>query len=171
MTWLLDACVLLRAQDAERLPELIAAGAEGAGGYAKEQSAEQQQRIQEALRAHLAGMDLVITTAQIPGKPAPRLISSETVRSLAPGSVIVDLAAESGGNCEATKPGETVEVGGVRILGPLNLPATMPQHASQMLSRNILTFLKHLLTKEGSFKVDRADEITGAMLVTQAAPA
>jgi NAD(P) transhydrogenase subunit alpha len=151
--------------------ELIAAGAEGAGGYAKEQSAEQQQRIQEALRAHLAGMDLVITTAQIPGKPAPRLISSETVRSLAPGSVIVDLAAESGGNCEATKPGETVEVGGVRILGPLNLPATMPQHASQMLSRNILTFLKHLLTKEGSFKVDRADEITGAMLVTQAAPA
>lgn len=150
--------------------ELIAQGAEGAGGYAKEQSAEQQQRIQAALKSHLAGMDLVITTAQIPGKPAPRLISTETVRSLAPGSVIVDLAAESGGNCEATRPGETVEVAGVRVLGPLNLPATMPYHASQMLSRNILTLLKHLLTKEGELRIDRADEITGAMLVTAAKP-
>ncbi len=146
--------------------DLISADSQTAGGYAKEQSAEQQAAIQAALRAHLATMDLVITTAQIPGRAAPRLISTETVRTMAPGSVIVDLAAESGGNCEATKAGETVDVAGVQVIGPVNLPATMPQHASQMLSRNILTFVQHLLTKEGTLNVDRADEITGAMIVT-----
>lgn len=146
--------------------EIIAADSETAGGYAKEQSAEQQAAIQAALRAHLATMDMVITTAQIPGRAAPRLISTETVRTMAPGSVIVDLAAESGGNCEATKAGETVEVSGVQVIGPVNLPATMPQHASQMLSRNILTFVQHILTKEGQLNIDRADEITGAMIVT-----
>jgi NAD(P) transhydrogenase subunit alpha len=146
--------------------ELIATDGETAGGYAKEQSAERQAAIQAALRAHLQSMDLVITTAQIPGRPAPRLIASDTVRLMQPGAVIVDLAAESGGNCEATKAGETVEVGGVRVIGPVNLPATMPTHASQMLSRNILTFVQHLLGKEGVFTVDRADEITGAMIVT-----
>lgn len=146
--------------------DLISADSQTAGGYAKEQSAEQQAAIQAALRAHLAGMDLVITTAQIPGKTAPRLISTETVRTMAPGSVIIDLAAESGGNCEATKAGETVDVNGVKVIGPVNLPATMPQHASAMLSRNILTFVQHLLTKEGTLNVDRADEITGAMIVT-----
>jgi NAD(P) transhydrogenase subunit alpha len=111
-------------------------------------------------------MDLVITTAQVPGRAAPRLISTETVKTMAPGSVIVDLAAESGGNCEATKAGETVDVNGVQVVGPVNLAATMPQHASQMLSRNILTFVQHMLTKEGTLNVDRADEITGAMIVT-----
>ncbi|MCC7000703.1 MAG: NAD(P) transhydrogenase subunit alpha [Gemmatimonadaceae bacterium] len=146
--------------------DLISADSQTAGGYAKEQSAEQQAAIQAALRAHLAGMDLVITTAQIPGKTAPRLISTETVRTMAPGSVIIDLAAESGGNCEATKAGETVDVNGVKVIGPVNLPATMPQHASAMLSRNILTFVQHMLTKEGTLNVDRADEITGAMIVT-----
>jgi NAD(P) transhydrogenase subunit alpha len=146
--------------------DLIAADAETAGGYAKEQTAEQQAAIQAALRTHLAGMDLVITTAQIPGRAAPMLISTETVRTMRPGSVIVDLAAESGGNCEATKAGETVEVNGVQVIGPVNLPASMPQHASQMLSRNVLTFVQHLLTKEGQLNVDRADEITGAMIVT-----
>ncbi len=146
--------------------DLIAADSETAGGYAKEQSAEQQERIQAALRAHLATMDLVITTAQIPGRPAPRLISTETVRTMPPGAVIVDLAAESGGNCEATKAGETIDVDGVRVIGPVNLPATMPTHASQMLSRNVLTFVQHLLGKEGTLTVDRADEITGAMIVT-----
>lgn len=146
--------------------DLIAADSETAGGYAKEQSAEQQAAIQAALRTHLAGMDLVITTAQIPGRAAPRLISTETVRTMQPGSVIVDLAAESGGNCESTKAGETVDVGGVLVIGPVNLPASMPQHASQMLSRNVLTFVQHLLTKEGHLNVDRADEITGAMVVT-----
>lgn len=145
--------------------DLIQADAETSGGYAKEQSAEQQAAIQAALRAHLATMDLVITTAQIPGRAAPRLISTETVRTMAAGSVIVDLAAESGGNCEATKAGETVEVNGVQVIGPVNLPATLPQHASQMLSRNILTFVQHLW-KENTLQVDRHDEITGAMLVT-----
>jgi H+-translocating NAD(P) transhydrogenase subunit alpha len=143
--------------------DLIAAEAEGAGGYAKEQSAAQQAAIQAALRAHLSGMDLVITTAQIPGRVAPRLVSTETVRSM-------DLAAESGGNCEATRAGETVDVGGVLVLGPVNLPASMPQHASQMLSRNILTFLQHLLTKEGQLKIDPSDEITRAMLVSGRTP-
>jgi NAD(P) transhydrogenase subunit alpha len=146
--------------------DLIAADSETAGGYAKEQTKEQQDAIQQALRDHLKGMDLVITTAQIPGRAAPRLISTATVQTMAPGAVIVDLAAESGGNCEATKAGETVDVGGVQVIGPVNLPATMPFHASQMLSRNILTFVQHLLQKDGTLKVDRADEITGAMLVT-----
>lgn len=146
--------------------DLIAADSETSGGYAKEQTKEQQEAIQQALRDHLKGMDLVITTAQIPGRPAPRLISTDTVRTMAPGAVIVDLAAESGGNCEATKAGETVSVNGVHVIGPVNLPASMPTHASQMLSRNILTFVQHLLTKDGALKVDPADEITGAMIVT-----
>ncbi|MBX7118783.1 MAG: NAD(P) transhydrogenase subunit alpha [Gemmatimonadaceae bacterium] len=145
---------------------LISADSQTAGGYAKEQSAEQQAAIQDALKAHLAGMDLVITTAAVPGKAAPRLISTATIRTMAPGSVIVDLAAETGGNCEPTQAGETVDVDGVRIIGPVNLAATMPNHASAMLSRNILTFVQHLLTKEGTLNVDRADEITGAMVVT-----
>jgi NAD(P) transhydrogenase subunit alpha len=148
--------------------ELIAADSETAGGYAKEQSAAQQEAVQQALRDHLKGMDLVITTAQIPGRPAPRLITTETVRTMPQGAVIVDLAAESGGNCEATRAGETVEVGGVRVIGPVNLPASMPTHASQMLSRNILTFVQHLL-KDGALHVDPSDEITGAMLVTKRA--
>ena len=146
--------------------DLIAADSETAGGYAKEQTKEQQEAIQQALRDHLKGMDLVITTAQIPGRAAPRLISTDTVKTMAPGAVIVDLAAESGGNCEATKAGETVDVNGVHVIGPVNLPASMPFHASQMLSRNILTFVQHMLQKDGTLKVDRADEITGAMIVT-----
>lgn len=145
---------------------LISADAQTAGGYAKEQSAEQQAAIQEALKAHLAGMDLVITTAAIPGRAAPRLISTATIQTMAPGSVIVDLAAETGGNCEPTKAGETVDVNGVQVIGPVNLAATMPNHASAMLSRNILTFVQHVLTKEGTLNIDRADEITGAMIVT-----
>lgn len=146
--------------------DLISADAQTSGGYAKEQSAEQQEAIQAALRAHLAGMDMVITTAQIPGRAAPRLISTETVKTMAPGAVIVDLAAESGGNCEATKAGETVDVNGVQVIGPVNLAASMPNHASAMLSRNILTFVQHMLTKEGTLNVDRNDEITGPMIVT-----
>lgn len=146
--------------------DLIAADSETAGGYAKEQSKEQQEAIQQALRDHLKGMDIVITTAQIPGRAAPRLISTETVKTMAPGAVIVDLAAESGGNCEATVAGQTTDVNGVHLIGPVNLPASMPTHASQLLSRNILTFVQHLLTKEGTLNVDRADEITGAMIVT-----
>jgi H+-translocating NAD(P) transhydrogenase subunit alpha len=110
-------------------------------------------------------MDLVITTAQIPGKPAPRLVTAEMVRTMRPGSVIVDLAAETGGNCELTRPGEVVSEGGVLVLGAVNLPATVPFHASQLYGRNVLTLVQHLWGKEGPLNVDPGEEIAGAMLV------
>jgi NAD(P) transhydrogenase subunit alpha len=109
-----------------------------------------------------------VTTAQIPGRPAPTLVTREMVESMRPGSVIVDLAAETGGNCELTKAGETVDHSGVVIIGPVNLPATLPTHASQMLSRNVLTFIQHLVTKEGALNIDLDDEITGAMALAHA---
>jgi len=146
----------------------VVASAETAGGYAREQSADEQARIAAALAGHVKDMDLVITTAQIPGKPAPRLISAEMVASMRPGSVIVDLASESGGNCELTRSGETVVANAVTIMGPVNVASSVPFHASQMLSRNVLTLLQHLSTKEGALQVDVADEITGAMAVTHA---
>jgi len=145
--------------------ELVTAAAEGAGGYAREQSADQQVKIREALAKHLAEQDLVITTAQIPNRPAPKLLTAEMIRGMRSGSVIVDLAAESGGNCELTRAGETVRVQGVTILGPVNLPATLPTHASQMFSKNVLTLVQHLV-KDGSLTLDPNDEITKAMLVT-----
>ena len=138
--------------------------AEGTGGYAKAQSEDQARLTQEAIAKHIAGVDLVITTAAIPGKRAPILITEAAVRGMKTGSVIVDLAAETGGNCEFTKAGETVDVGGVHIIGPLGLPSTAAFHASQMLSRNILTFITHV-TKENALNIDASDEITGAMLV------
>ena len=123
-------------------------GAEGTGGYARAQTEDEQARIQQALADHIKDMDLVISTAAIPGKRAPVLITEAMVASMKPGSVIVDLAAETGGNCELTRAGETVvTANGVTILGPLNLPATMPLHASQMFSRNVLTLLQHLITR------------------------
>ena len=106
----------------------------------------------------------MITTAAVPGKRAPILITESAVRGMKTGSVIVDLAAETGGNCECTKPGETVVVAGVQVIGPLNLPSLAAFHASQMLSKNILTFLQHL-TKDNAVNIDPADEITGAMMV------
>lgn len=142
-------------------------GAEAAGGYAKELAADAQQRVRDAIAKAITEMDLVISTAQIPGKPAPRLIDAAMVASMKPGSIIVDCAAETGGNCELTKPGETVEAHGVTIMGPLNLPASVPGHASQMYAKNVQTLLQHL-TKDGAVSVDLADEITGAMVVTQA---
>ena len=145
--------------------ELLSHDAETAGGYAKEQTPEQRARAQELVAAHVAEQDLVITTAQIPGRPAPRLVTAETVRRMRPGSVIVDMAAESGGNCELTRAGERVVERGVVILGPVNIPATVPLHASQMFSRNIETFVKHIV-KDGALAVDLGDEITGAMCVT-----
>ena len=143
---------------------------ETAGGYAREQSHEQQQRIAAAIGGHIADMDIVISTAQIPGRPAPRLISAEMVYTMRPGSVIVDLAAEAGGNCELTRPGETVEVGGVRVIGPLNVPSMLPYHASQMFSKNVVTLLQHLI-KDNALAVDMTDEITKAMAVTNGASA
>ena len=145
--------------------ESVSADAETAGGYAREQSEDQQRRTAAAIGGHIADMDLVISTAQIPGRPAPRLITADMVHRMRPGSVIVDLAAEAGGNCELTRPGETVEVGGVRVLGPLNVPSMLPFHASQMFSKNVVTLLQHLI-KDGVLTVDLTDEITKAMAVT-----
>src|SRR5207302_1847982 len=146
-------------------PEAVTTAAEAAGGYAAELGEDQQRRELELIHRHIREMDLVITTALIPGRPAPRLITGAMVRDMRSGAVIVDLAAEAGGNCELTRPDETVREGGVTVLGPLNLPATVPLHASQMYSRNLQTLLQHLV-KEGALAVDLADEITGAMVVT-----
>ena len=125
--------------------------AQTAGGYAKEVSAETLRKQQEVLADHAAKSDVVITTAAVPGRPAPRLISKETVERMRPGSVIVDLAAETGGNVELTRAGETVEHNGVKIMGQLNLPSTMPVHASQMYAKNIQNLLD-LLIKNGKLR-------------------
>ena len=146
--------------------DAVSETAETAGGYAREQSEDERDRTLSAIAAHIKDVDLVVTTANIPGKAAPRLITDAMLRTMRGGAVIVDLAAENGGNCEATRPGETVRAHGVTILGPLNLPATVPFHASQMFGRNVLALLQHLVNKEGVLTVDPNDEITGAMLVT-----
>ncbi|MEO7456801.1 MAG: NAD(P) transhydrogenase subunit alpha, partial [Gemmatimonadaceae bacterium] len=146
--------------------ELVTAGAETSGGYAKAQSADDQQRTRDALAAHLREMDLVVTTAQIPGRDAPKLITAEMVAGMKPGAVIIDLAAESGGNCELTRAGETVTSGFVSIVGPLNLASSVPFHASQMFSKNVQALVTHL-TKDNALNVDAADEITGPMTVVR----
>lgn len=143
----------------------IDASAEGAGGYARELTAADQARVNAGIAAHLADVDLVITTAAIPGKPAPRLIARETLATMRPGAVIVDLAADSGGNCEATRPGEDVVDHGVTVMGPVNLPATLPYHASFMFSRNVQSLIEHA-TRDGAFAVDLEDAIVGPMCVT-----
>lgn len=145
--------------------EAVTAQAEGSGGYARELAEDQQRKVLEAVGRHIPDQDLVISTAQIPGKPAPLLITEEMVRSMRPGSVIVDLAAESGGNCALTRVGETVRAHGVVILGPANLAATVPLHASQMYSKNLATFVDHLLDGE-SLRIDLNDPIIGPMCVT-----
>jgi NAD(P) transhydrogenase subunit alpha len=145
--------------------DLVSASAEDKGGYAKAQAEDERARTLDAIAKHIVSQDLVVTTALIPGKPAPVLITAAMVKSMRPGAVIVDLAAEAGGNCELTKPGETITVHGVTIIGAMNLAATVPLHASEMLSRNVLTLLQHLM-KEGAITIDPAEEITKAMLVT-----
>ena len=146
--------------------EIEGAAAEDKGGYAKAMGDEFYRRQRELMAGVLAEQNVVITTAAVPGKKAPILITREMAARMSPGSVIVDIAAERGGNCELTRPGETVEAGGVRILGPLNLPSTIPYHASQMYARNIATFLRHLLDKEGRLALNREDEIVRETLVT-----
>jgi NAD(P) transhydrogenase subunit alpha len=146
--------------------EVVDASTETQAGYAREQTDDEHDRTVKAIAAHIKDIDLVITTANIPGRKAPRLISEQTVRTMRPGAVIVDLAAENGGNCELTRPNETVRANGVTILGPVNLPATVPYHASQMFGRNVLALLQHLIAKDGELVIDPDDEITGAMLVT-----
>ncbi len=146
--------------------ELETGEAEDAGGYAKELGEDFYKKQREMMLRVVAGSHVVITTAAIPGKKAPILVTREMVEGMEPGSVIVDLAAERGGNCELTRPGETVVEAGVTILGPLNIPSTVPYHASQMYSKNITTFLLHLVT-EGELNLDPEDEITAGTMVTR----
>ena len=141
-------------------------GEETEGGYAQELSEEQQRRQQEELEARLPEFDVVITTALIPGRAAPRLIPASAVAAMRPGSVIVDLAAEAGGNCELTEPGEEVVREGVTIVGPMNLPSSMPLHASQLYARNVSALLQHL-APEGELVLDFEDEITAVACVTR----
>jgi NAD(P) transhydrogenase subunit alpha len=144
--------------------------AEDKGGYAKAQDESFYRRQREMMLKVVAGSDVVITTALIPGKRAPILVTAEMVQGMAPGSVVVDLAAERGGNCELTRPDEIVVHNGVTIIGPSNPPALVPNHASQMYAKNITTFLAHLLGKDGATKaaleIDPTDEITRETLLT-----
>jgi H+-translocating NAD(P) transhydrogenase subunit alpha len=139
---------------------------EAEGGYARELSEEDRRRQQEALEGRIADFDVVVTTALVPGRPAPRLIPATAVRSMRPGSVVVDVAAEAGGNCELTSPGETVEREGVTIVGLTNLPSTMPYHASQLYARNVAALLQHL-APGGELELDWEDEITAGACVTR----
>ena len=141
------------------------AAAEDKGGYAKAMGEEFYRKQREALGAVLATQDVVITTAAVPGKKAPILITRDMAARMAPGALIVDIAAERGGNCELTRAGEVVEERGVRIFGPVNLPSEIPYHASQMYAKNIATFLKHLI-KDGQIALNREDEIVRETLVT-----
>lgn len=137
------------------------------GGYAKEVSELAKQKTQAAIAEHVKLADVVITTAQVPGKIAPRLVTADMIAQMKPGAVIVDLAAEQGGNCEGTEPGRNVVRQGVTLLGPINLPASMPIHASQMYSKNLLTLVQYLV-KEGQLQLDFADEVTDSTCVTHA---
>jgi len=147
--------------------DLGVVGEETEGGYARELTPEEQQQQQDALTQRIPDFDVVITTAAIPGRPAPKLIPASAVEKMRAGSVIVDLAAETGGNCELTSPGETISVGGVSIIGTLNLPSTMPGHASQLYARNVAALLQHL-APGGELNLDWDDEITVGACVTRA---
>ncbi len=142
--------------------------AEGQGGYARELTDEEKRQEQAMLAQAIGSADVVITTANIPGRRAPRLVSTTTVDGMRPGSVIVDLAAETGGNCELTRPGEQIQYHDVTIAGPLNLPSSLPFHASEMFAKNLESFLGLLISKDRSLVADYTDEIlTASVLVTQ----
>lgn len=143
------------------------ADAEAAGGYARAQTEEEQRRTMEAMATHLKDQDLVVTTAQIPGRAAPRLITTAMLATMKPGAVIVDLAAETGGNCELTRAGETTVHDGVTIIAAVNLPSSVPHHASLMFSKNVFTLLQHLI-KDGNITLNIEDEITGPMCLVHA---
>ncbi len=145
----------------------LAINAEGSGGYARELTPEEKKQEAEMVAKAVADADIVVTTAAVPGRKAPVLVRSEMVQRMRPGSVIVDLAAETGGNCELTRPGETVVVNGVTLAGPLNLPSQLPFHASFMFAKNLQAFLELLLTKEGARVTEYTDEILAASLVTR----
>lgn len=136
-----------------------------AGGYAKEVSEASKQRTQEVLTEHVKQADVVITTAQVPGRKAPILVTEEMVAQMKPGAVIVDLAAEQGGNCACTEPGKDVQRNGVTIIGPMNLPASMPVHASQMYAKNVLTLVQYLI-KESALQLNFEDDIISSTCVS-----
>jgi NAD(P) transhydrogenase subunit alpha len=135
-------------------------------GYAGEQSEEKQKRDQELVAERISEMDVVITTALVPGKDAPTLVTKEMVERMKPGAVLLDMAVEAGGNCELSEPGKTVEHGNVRILGPLNIPSSMPIHASELYSKNVESLLSHLVDDDGAIQWDFDDEITNAVCLT-----
>jgi len=145
----------------------LGVSAAGSGGYARELSAEERAAQQQALADHLKVVDVIVTTAAVPGRPAPKILTAAMVQGMKPGALIVDLAAEGGGNCELTRPGERVEQGGVVVLGPLNLPAGAPLHASEMYARNVYNFVE-LLVKDGALVPDFGDELVAKSCVTQA---
>jgi H+-translocating NAD(P) transhydrogenase subunit alpha len=145
--------------------ELDVRGEETAGGYARELTPDEQEQQQQELAARIPEYDVVITTALVPGRPAPRLIPRGAVEAMRPGSVVVDLAAEAGGNCELTEPGSEVDHGGVTIVGFTNLPSTMPFHASQLYARNVAALLQHL-APQGELVLDSSDEITSGAAVS-----
>jgi NAD(P) transhydrogenase subunit alpha len=141
--------------------------AEGEGGYARPLTDEENSQVRDSLASNAKKQDIIVTTAAIPGRPAPTLITADAVRGMQPGSVIVDLAAETGGNCELTKPGETVVENGVKVIGPRNLPSLMPVPASQLYAKNLENLLGLLITEEGELNVDLEDDILAAALITQ----
>jgi NAD(P) transhydrogenase subunit alpha len=163
----------VRPEVAEQVRSLGAAfldlgiSAAGEGGYARELTAEERAQQQQALTDAIKGFDVVITTALVPGRPAPKLVTAEAVEGMAPGSVIVDLAGETGGNCELTEPGQTVVRHDVTIVSPLNLPASMPQHASMLYARNLLAFLDLVIGDEGQLQLNFEDEIIAGACVAR----
>jgi H+-translocating NAD(P) transhydrogenase subunit alpha len=142
--------------------------AEGTGGYARELTEEEKAKQQEVLEARIAVADAVISTAAIPGRRAPRIISRAAVERMKAGAVIVDMAAESGGNCELTQAGQTIVHQGVKIVGPVNLPAQLAFHASEMFSRNLYNFLKPALGKDAALAIDWQDEVFAQSCLTHA---
>ncbi len=141
--------------------------AEAEGGYARPLTDEENEQVREALTANAAKQDIIVTTAAIPGRPAPLLITAEAVRGMAPGSVIVDLAAETGGNCELTEPGRTVVEGGVKVIGPRNLPSELPVPASQLYAKNLENLLGLMVGEEGELNVDFEDDILAAACIAE----
>ena len=145
----------------------IGAAGEGQGGYARALTEDEIRSQRDQMAKVIKEQDVVITTAAVPGRKAPILVTREMALGMSPGSVIVDIAAERGGNCELTKAGETVVVNGISIVGPVNLPSTVPGHASQMYARNIVTLLKNMMTKAGELNIDMSDEITRDSIVVR----
>ncbi len=145
----------------------IGAAGEGQGGYARALTEDEIRSQREQMAKVIKEQDVVITTAAVPGRKAPILVTKEMALGMSPGSVIVDIAAERGGNCELTKAGETVSVNGVSIVGAVNLPSTVPGHSSQMYARNIVTLLKNMMTKTGELNIDMTDEITRDSIVVR----